>query len=175
MEGYNMRKGYAAVLLLPIVCLVQAETDLDLIYGQPVTSQNLNIHHADARIFTDLTTFSSWKCNFGVGLRAGYMSVGSGSAARLGAEGMLWCPLTDKWRISVPVGMVWLSDHEFGEPGRRKDFGGPFQFVAALSLDFQFDSRWALGYALSHMSNWNQYESNPSLNSHNIVVRYSFN
>ncbi len=75
----------------------------------------------------------------------------------------------------MPLGMVWLSRYQFeGDNGKTKDYGGPWQFVAAMSLSYRFTEHWSVGYEWSHMSNWYKYEKNPALNSHNLMLSYRF-
>ena len=46
--------------------------------------------------------------------------------------------------------------------------------MIGVTLDIRVNAHWSLGVEVSHMSNWNNYDPNPGLNSHHLFVRYAF-
>ena len=68
------------------------------------------------------------------------------------------------------VGAGLLADDTMGET----DFGGPVFFLFHAGASLRLHPRLALGYRYSHQSNGAIYEKNPSLNLHQIELRFSF-
>ena len=151
-----------------------AQLQGDLLLGTPAQSQNVSIQHIDGHLGKEWLAISSLPCTLGTAGRLGLLEVDHESALRLGGEVRFTCPVAPHWQIALPLGIVWLSDHQFGQPGRRKDYGGPWQFVAAINVGYAITARWSLGYEFSHMSNWDFYDPNPTLNSHNLLLSYRF-
>jgi hypothetical protein len=48
------------------------------------------------------------------------------------------------------------------EEGDARDLGGTFQFRAAITLSYQFDNQFRLGFQAGHISNAGTHNSNPS-------------
>lgn len=161
-------------VLISELSLAKPINDLQLSYGKPITSENMSIHVFDARLFHAMSFSEDWPCQFGPAVRAGYLSVGDDGTYRLGVEGVGRCNITDRLTVGIPLGMTWLSQYEFRQGRHDKDFGGPWQFLAAINVSYRLTDRFSLGYELAHMSNWNQYKHNPTLNSHNLLMRMAF-
>ena len=166
---------YGCLGCLFVTTSLFAQPQLDVMVGRPTTSQNIDISHADLRFYKPISSLFSDKCDWGVTARAGVLNAGNDSSGRYGAEGLFACDIGENWSWSMPLGMVWLSRYQFeGDNGKTKDYGGPWQFVAAMSLSYRFTEHWSVGYEWSHMSNWYKYEKNPALNSHNLMLSYRF-
>jgi hypothetical protein len=157
--------------------VVAAENAQQLIFmqvGKPTSTQNVNITTVDLKYHNMFWSWGQAGCQFGLGARVGWFEVANESTARLGGGGRIGCQW-GHWQTWVPLEMVWLEQHSFGERGVAfKDYGGPFQFVRGLGVGYAFNEQWSLGYQFEHMSNWHMYEPNPALNSHNLVVSYRF-
>lgn len=161
-----------AYLLLTAPAMAQLQGELLL--GTPAQSQNVTIQHLDGRLGHSMLESDALPCNLGVAGRLGVMEVANESTPRLGAEVQLACQPDARWHIALPLGMLWLGQHQFGQPGHSKDYGGPWQFVAAINASYHITAEWSLGYEFSHMSNWHMYDPNPTLNSHNLLIGYRF-
>lgn len=163
--------GLACLLLVqPVTAQIQGE----LLLGTPAQSQNVSIQHLDGRLSWEWLEMSPQPCRLDTSGRLGVLDVNNENALRAGGEAIVACQLSPRWQMELPLGMIWLSDYQFGQTGQRKDYGGPWQFVAALGLSYAISAEWSLGYEFSHMSNWNLYDSNPTLNSHNLLIAYHF-
>ena len=168
-----IRYGCLGCLLFSSSLLAQQQ--LDVMVGKPTTSQNIDISHVDTRLYFPVSSLFGSSCDWGFTGRAGILNAGNDSGARVGSEGFASCQLGERWTWTMPLGMLWLSRYQFeSDNGKTKDYGGPWQFVAAMSLSYRFTDHWLVGYEWSHMSNWYQYEKNPALNSHNLMLSYRF-
>ena len=174
--------GYSAAGLLfslSLISQVQAQTaaDLELSVGQAASSHSdISMHFVDVRSSVTWLEITTPSCQMGPGLRAGHMSILGDDAWRVGGEWLTRCEVTPWLQVGLPLGLVRLSDHYFlSDDGERyKNVGGPWQFVVGVMLSVRVNAHWSLGVEVSHMSNWNNYDPNPGLNSHHLFVRYAF-
>jgi hypothetical protein len=71
--------------------------------------------------------------------------------------------------------LKYLDNYIFNEGlYSTKNYGGNFQFYAAISANILVKNNFNIGYRLDHMSNGNMYNVNPALDSHNITIKYNF-
>lgn len=173
----------AKKVLMLLVCQLgwlgstaSAAPDLELSLGKPVSELNLDARVTDARL-----SWPSWdilqnRCQVGPTARVGYMELGADHGWRFGSELLTRCAVTSWLSVGVPLGVGWVTDYFYADEQdqHHKNLGGPWQFLAGVNVGVQLADRWALGYELSHMSNWNNYNKNPTLNTHNLFVRFSF-
>lgn len=68
------------------------------------------------------------------------------------------------------IGAGVLSDSTLGD----YDFGGPVFFLFHAGAALHLTPRLTLGYRYSHQSNGKIYDNNPSLNLHQLELRFSF-
>ena len=174
--------GYFAGCLLLFIYLTnqtQAQTvaDLELDVGQAASSHSdISMHFVDVRSSVSWLNIDAPSCHMGPGLRGGYMDILGDNAWRIGGEWQTRCQVISWLQVGVPVGFVRLSDHYFSsDDGHQyENLGGPWQFLIGFTLGIRVNANWSLGFEASHMSNWNNYDPNPGLNSHHLFVRYTF-
>ncbi|MGL4473399.1 MAG: acyloxyacyl hydrolase [Shewanella sp.] len=164
----------ALVLLgIPFQSAAKAN-DLNLSYGQPTKAQNKTISSIDLiykRSFWT-TEDNSWRA--GLSGKVGNLTIDDESATKLGG-GIFGSYQIGRFWLEVPIGVLWIDKSVFGENLRAtKDYGGKLQFTYGIETGFYITSSVGLFYRFEHMSNGDQYEYNPALNSHNLGIRWAF-
>ncbi len=97
---------------------------------------------------------------------------GHGETGFVGTVGPELVIKYDPFPIALEVGVraTVLSQYEYVQ----RSFGLPFQFTSHVGLEWQFTSRWQLGYRFQHMSNAGLGTPNPGLNLHLLSLAYQF-
>ncbi len=72
--------------------------------------------------------------------------------------------------LNAGVRFALLSRDTFGQ----HNFGGVFQFVGHVGINFKLRKNLSAGYTFEHMSNANIYDKNGSLNLHMLELSYLF-
>ena len=141
--------------------------------GVPITEQNIDISTSIAQVQVPFASSGTFLLDWvgGVGTintsveTAALTETGLGLATRRMAG----------FRFRIDGRVRYLDEHVFDEGIATKDFGGPVQFVSSLGADWMLTKdSLVLGYRLEHMSNYDIYDSNPALNSHNLIMSFSF-
>ena len=77
---------------------------------------------------------------------------------------------TRKVSAMVGMGVGYMQEEQFGEV----DYAGPVFFLFHTGLNYWFVPSFSLGYRYLHESNGSMYDKNPSLNMHQLEVRFHF-
>lgn len=93
----------------------------------------------------------------------------NGASMSISTDLFLTTPLP--WlALSTGVGVGLMEDPALGD----YDFGGPVFFLFHAGAAVHITPRLCLGYRYGHQSNGHIYENNPSLNLHQLELRWSF-
>lgn len=168
--------GFLSIALMAGTVQADKLNDLQLSYGEPVSKTNLPIKSFDARYTYGLPFTEAWPCQFGPAIRANYLEIGTGNGWQFGVEAMGRCNLFSRVQIGFGAGGGWLTKYYYRDSADKhhKDFGGPWQFLAGINIGFAVTEDWTIGYEFSHMSDWNNYDKNPTINSNNLFIRYAY-
>jgi hypothetical protein len=72
--------------------------------------------------------------------------------------------------MTAGIGAGLMTDEEFG----NTDFGGPLYFVFQAGASYWLNPSFSIGYRYHHESNASIYDTNPSLNLHQLELRLLF-
>ena len=112
---------------------------------------------------------SGWSVATEVGATLGVLE-GGGDSAAIGTI-VPDLAINKNWfTLRLGVGPTLLTEDQFGD----KDFGTQFQFTSFLSLDFNVNPSWAIGYRIQHMSNASIDDENPGLNLNMLQLSYTY-
>ncbi|MCH1930192.1 acyloxyacyl hydrolase [Shewanella sp. A25] len=149
-------------------------TGIGISDGQPTTKQNVEINSWDLDVRHLLWEPDNDLASVGAIARVGQLSMGKETGFRTGL-GIFLAKDFDWVSFSIPFGIVWLDKSEFGAGElHTKDYGGNWQFTYAGEMAVKVSKNWHFFYRFEHMSNWNNYEHNPALKSHNLGIRFNF-
>ncbi|WP_299496988.1 acyloxyacyl hydrolase [uncultured Shewanella sp.] len=147
---------------------------IGLIYGEPTSTQNKTIYTYDIEYQNIFMRSESNRYFLGAGARIGQISVDDERGERFS---LYLTPgiNVSSFSFAIVGGGIYLTKTVFGENDvSTKDYGGHFQFILGANVMFHATKNWTIGYQFEHMSNWNNYDHNPALNTHNIVLKYQF-
>ncbi len=147
---------------------------VSLIYGEPTSTQNKTIYTYDVEYQRIFLRFDSNRYFLGAGAKLGQISVDNERGERFSLYATPGLNV-GSFSFALVGGGIYLTKTVFGENDlKTKDYGGHFQFILGANAIFHATENWAIGYQFEHMSNWNNYDHNPALNTHNLVLRYQF-
>ncbi len=152
---------------------VQYDRYFQLAGGMPVTEQNIDISTSIAEVQMPFAATGMVLVDWVGGVGTINTNVDTGTLTEMGLG--LSTRRKSGLRLRIDGRVRYLEEHVFDEGIATKDYGGPVQFVSSLGADWQITKEsLILGYRLEHMSNYNIYDSNPALNSHNLIMSFSF-
>ena len=93
----------------------------------------------------------------------------NGASMSISTDLFLTTPLP-RLTLSTGVGAGLMEDPALGD----YDFGGSVFFLFHAGAAVRLTPRLCLGYRYGHQSNGHIYENNPSLNLHQLELRWSF-
>ncbi|WP_298774403.1 acyloxyacyl hydrolase [uncultured Shewanella sp.] len=161
-------------LLMTVSASDISNNSIGLIYGEPTNTQNKTIYTYDVEYQRIFLRSDSNRYFLGAGATIGQISVDDEKGERLS---LYLTPGVNVGSFSFALvgGGIYLTKTVFGENDvNTKDYGGNFQFIIGANAMFHATKSWTIGYQFEHMSNWNNYDHNPALNTHNLVLRYQF-
>ncbi|MBT1445361.1 acyloxyacyl hydrolase [Shewanella sp. JM162201] len=155
-------------------CYALNENGIAFSSGIPASEQNKEISSMDMGYDHTMWEIGDDLAYVGFNVRAGQLSLDDESTLRLGT-GLFLTKEIGKLTFSIPAGLLWLEQSEFGSNElHTKDYGGHVQFFLGAEVGYEMTRNWQFFYRFEHMSNGNRYELNPALNSHNLGFRVMF-
>lgn len=166
--------GIVAGSLMSIPAMAK-DNVVGLSYGIPVKEQNLTVQVLDLTYERNMYDFFDGMLDVGMNARIGNIRVGHEHATRLGAGVHATLNLGDVF-FTLPLTMLWLDKNAFGldNPDHTKNYGGELQFSYVAVAGYRLTESWSIFYRYAHMSNGENYEHNPALDTHNFGVKYRF-
>ena len=141
--------------------------------GTPISSQNIDISTRFAELQTRISRLGLLNLDVAGSLGSIMTPVGDSNVYAFGLG--LSTGRTNGLRARADSKIRHLETYRFDEGIATKDYGGPTQFSYSLGFDWKVSQSPVLvGYRFEHMSNFNMFDSNPTLNSHNLTFAYSF-
>ena len=177
----DMQRGVVWAVVVIVFTLVSGSVQAaDL--GEPVFGIRAGVT-ASGENFQQYEVFAAWGLPWQRSLRDGW-ELGSDvelsgavlhgadetGAKAAGAVDLLLFSPQRHFSMLAGMGAGLQSREQYGDT----DFGGPFYFLFQAGFSYWLTPSLSVGYRFHHESNGSIYSTNPSLNLHQIEVRFLF-
>ncbi len=142
--------------------------------GTLLEPRAIGAHHISIGLSTELVHSASDQWQLAARYRLGRLESGVDNASIFGAGIQGRYLPHRRLEFSLSVETVYLTSHEFTKDNKKRDMGGPIQFLSQAGIAFALFEDFWLGYQIAHMSNADLYSKNPGLDLHQLVLKYKF-